>query len=261
MKPRLSESPGRPLQPSSVPVATILLDPLAGRLQYRPLAGKEDFGPAGEGRPAGGMMGDYGVVVLDFETTGLSPDCGDRVIEVGAVLVQRNRITDSFQSLINPGKRVSGFIERYTGITNRMLQGAPPASEVMRGFADFMGGHHLVAHNASFDRRFLDAELKRLSLARQQEFACSMLISRRLNADAPGHSLETLVRYKRLTTSGVFHRALADAEMTAHLWMGMVDELKKNHLMRVVSFELMRRLMKMPKGAVSEYLRRLAQEQ
>lgn len=88
-----------------------------------------------------------------------------------------------------------------------------------------------------------------------------MLISRRLNADAPGHSLETLVRYKRLTTSGVFHRALADAEMTAHLWMGMVDELKKNHLMRVVSFELMRRLMKMPKGAVSEYLRRLAQEQ
>ena len=55
-----------------------------------------------------------------------------------------------------------------------------------------------------------------------------MLISRRLNAYAPAHSLEALVRYKPLTTSGVFHRALADAEMTAHLWTGMVGELKKN---------------------------------
>jgi DNA polymerase III subunit epsilon len=207
------------------------------------------------------MMGNYSVVVLDFETTGLSPDCGDRTIEVGAVLVQENKITDRFQSLMNPGKRVSGFIEQYTGITNQMLRDAPPVAEVMGRFADFIGLHHLVAHNASFDRRFLDAELRRISLTRRQEFACSMLISRRLNPDAPSHSLETLVRYKKLSTDGVFHRALADAEMTAHLWMGMIGELKKNHQMRVVPFELMQRLMKMSKGAVPDYLRRLAQEQ
>lgn len=206
-------------------------------------------------------MGNYSVVVLDFETTGLSPDCGDRTIEVGAVLVQENRITDRFQSLMNPGMRVSDFIEQYTGITNQMLQSAPPAAEVMERFATFMGRHHLVAHNASFDKRFLDAELKRISLTRHQEFACSMLISRRLNSDAPGHSLETLVRYKQLTTSGVFHRALADAEMTANLWVGMVEELKKNHQLRSVPFELMARIMKMSKGAVPDYLRRLAQEQ
>lgn len=205
-------------------------------------------------------MGNYSVVVLDFETTGLSPDCGDRTIEVGAVLVQDNKIIDQFQSLMNPGKRVSGFIEQYTGISNRMLQKAPPVAEVMERFAAFIGRHHLVAHNASFDRRFLDAELNRISLARQQEFACSMLISRRLNPDAPSHSLETLVRYKQLTTNGVFHRALADAEMTAHLWITMVAELKKKHQLRVVPFELMQRLMKMSKGSVPEYLRRLAQE-
>ena len=204
-------------------------------------------------------MGDYSVVVLDFETTGLSPDCGDRAIEVGAVLVQENRITDSFQSLMNPGMRVSGFIEQYTGITNKMLQSAPLAAEVMERFAAFMGRHHLVAHNASFDRRFLDAELKRISLTRRQEFACSMLVSRRLNPDAPGHSLETLVRYKQLSTTGVFHRALADAEMTAHLWIAMVQELKKNHQLNVVPFELMQRLMKISKGAVPDYLRQLAQ--
>ena len=205
-------------------------------------------------------MGNYGVVVLDFETTGLSPDNGDRAIEVGAVLVQDNRVTDRFQSLMNPGVPVNGFIAQYTGITNRMLSGAPPAAEVMRLFAGFLGSHHLVAHNASFDRRFLDAELRRISLSRRQEFACSMLVSRRLNPDAPSHGLEALVRYKQLDTSGAFHRALADAEMTAHLWMGMVRELKANHRLPAVPFELMQRLMKMPKRGVPEYLQRLAQE-
>jgi DNA polymerase III subunit epsilon len=206
-------------------------------------------------------VGNYGVVVLDFETSGLSPDNGDRAIEVGAVLVQDNCITDRFQSLMNPGMRVSGFIEEYTGITNKMLSGAPPAAEVMRQFAGFMGRHHLVAHNASFDRRFLDAELQRISLKRQQEFACSLLLSRRLNPDAPSHSLETLVRYKKLATNGVFHRALADAEMTANLWTGMVAELKKDHRLASVPFELMQRLMKLTKRAVPDYLKRLALEQ
>jgi DNA polymerase III subunit epsilon len=205
-------------------------------------------------------MGNYSLVVLDFETTGLSPDNGDRAIEVGAVLVQDNRITDRFQSLMNPGVRVSGFIEEYTGITNKMLGGAPPAAEVMRQFAAFMGRHHLVAHNASFDRRFLDGELQRISLKREQEFACSLLLSRRLNPDAPSHSLETLVRYKKLATDGVFHRALADAEMTAHLWVGMVRELKHNHGIRSVPFELMQRIMKLTKRAVPDYLKRLALE-
>lgn len=206
------------------------------------------------------MLGNYSVVVLDFETTGLSPDGGDRTIEVGAVLVQDNRIVDRFQSLMNPSMRVNSFIEQYTGITNDMLKTAPPAAEVMERFATFIGRHNLVAHNASFDRRFLDSELKRISLTREQEFACSMLLSRRLNPDAPSHSLEVLVRHKQLSTSGVFHRALADAEMTAHLWIKMVEELKKNHQLRAVSFELMQRLMKISKRAVPEFLAKLAQE-
>lgn len=200
------------------------------------------------------------MVVLDFETTGLSPDAGDRTIEVGAVLVENNRITDRFQSLMNPGRRVSGFIEQYTGITNSMLKDAPPAAEVMERFAAFIDRRHLVAHNASFDRRFLDAELKRIALPRRQEFACSMLISRRLNPGAPSHGLESLVRYKGLATSGVFHRALADAEMTAHLWIRMVEELKKEHRLKSVPFELMQRLMKIPKGAVADYLRKAGGE-
>ena len=206
-------------------------------------------------------MGNYSVVVLDFETTGLSPDGGDRAIEIGAVLLQDNRIVDSFQSLMNPQMRVSNFIEEYTGITNKMLASAPSTSEAMGKFARFMAGHHLVAHNASFDRRFLDAELRRIKKQRQQEFACSMLLARRLYPDAPSHRLETLVRYKNLVNSGVYHRALADAEMTAHLWISMVNDLKADFSFSQVPFALMQQLAKVPKGAAPAFLRKLAEEQ
>ena len=83
------------------------------------------------------------VIVLDFETTGLSPEMGDRAIEIGAVLIEDGVITDRFQRLMNPGKRVNSFIENYTGITNEMLQDAPPVAEVMQEFAGFMGGYNL----------------------------------------------------------------------------------------------------------------------
>ncbi len=206
-------------------------------------------------------MGNYNVVVLDFETTGLSPDYGDRAIEIGAVLLQNNRIVDRFQSLMNPEMKVSGFIEEYTGITNTMLAGAPSIAEAMGKFSRFMAGHHLVAHNANFDRRFLDAELGRINKQRRQEFACSLLLARRLYPDAPSHRLETLVRYKNLVTNGVYHRALADAEMTAHLWISMVNDLKNAFQFQQVPFALMQQLAKVPKAAVPGFLRKIAAEQ
>lgn len=206
-------------------------------------------------------MGNYSVVVLDFETTGLSPDGGDRAIEIGAVLLQDNRIVDRFQSLMNPQMRISSFIEEYTGITNTMLASAPSTTEAMGQFAKFMAGHHLVAHNASFDRRFLDAELRRINKQRRQEFACSMLVARRLYPAAPSHRLETLVSYKNLVTSGVYHRALADAEMTAHLWINMVNDLKDDFQLSQVPFGLMQQLAKVPKGAAPAFLRKVAAEQ
>ncbi|MFA7537263.1 MAG: 3'-5' exonuclease [Desulfuromonadales bacterium] len=203
-------------------------------------------------------MGNYSVVVLDFETTGLSPDSGDRVIEVGAVLIENNRITDRFQSLMNPGMRVDSFIESYTGITNGMLQNAPPVAEVMETFATFLADHPLVAHNAAFDRRFLDAELQRVRKRRVGDFACSMLISRRVYPEAPNHRLESLVQHKQIKSTGAFHRALADAEMTGHLWVGMIEDLKDAYQIRSVPFELMRRLAKVGKRAVPKFLQKFA---
>ena len=142
-----------------------------------------------------GKSGNVSVIVLDFETTGLSPNYGDRAIEIGAVLIENNRVTDRFQSLMNPGFRINSFIESYTGISNEMVKGAPPCEEVMKQFAKFIYGHPLVAHNASFDRKFLDAEFNFIGKSRCNQMACSMLLARRLYPDAPNHKLGTLVQY------------------------------------------------------------------
>jgi len=194
------------------------------------------------------------VVVLDFETTGLSPNQGDRAIEIGAVLLERGQVVARFQELMNPGFRISGFIESYTGITNAMLENAPPCGEVMDRFAGFIGDHCLVAHNASFDSRFLDAELQRIGRSYSGSFACSMLVARRLYPTAPNHKLGNLVEFKQIPTDGVFHRALADTEMTARLWLVMLEELRIGHGIDPVSFPFMQKLSRTAKGAVPRLL-------
>ncbi|MEM9216790.1 MAG: 3'-5' exonuclease [Cyanobacteria bacterium P01_F01_bin.150] len=194
------------------------------------------------------------VVVLDFETSGMSPKYGDRPIEVGAVLLENGQITDRFQKLMNPGFLVPSFIESYTGITNTMLSKAADCSEVMTEFAEFLGDRNLVAHNASFDRKFLDAEFQVIDHRYEGAFACSVLLSRRLNQDAPSHSLGRLVAYKGIPTDGVFHRALADAEMTAHLWLMMLREMEENYGVRSPSFKLMQQISKKSKASVHKFL-------
>ena len=196
------------------------------------------------------------VIVVDFETTGMSPDYGDRAIEVGAVKLQGGEVVDRFQCLMNPGMRVNGFIEDYTGITNAMLKQAPPCEEVMDKFSDFIGDSNLVAHNASFDRRFLDAECCRIERDYKGEFACSMLAARRVYPDAPNHKLGTLVAFKHLPSDGTFHRALADAEMTAHLWLGMLNDISSGYSLENIAFSLMQELSRVPKAAVPGFLER-----
>lgn len=200
------------------------------------------------------------VVVLDFETTGLSPNQGDRAIEIGAVLVEKGRITDRFQELMCPGFRISGFIEDYTGITNGMLADAPPCAAVMARFADFVGSHNLVAHNASFDRRFLESEFGLIRRKILGVFACSMLVARRVYPDAPNHKLGSLVALKRIPHNGVFHRALADAEMTARLWLMMIADVQERYGVAAIPFQLMAQLSRTPKGRVHHFLNQKAEK-
>jgi len=157
------------------------------------------------------------IAVIDFETTGLSPTQGDRATEVAIVMVEGGQVVGRFQSLMNAGVRVGAFVESFTGISNAMVAAAPPAAQVMAAASRFVGNVPMVAHNASFDRRYWVAELARVNLPAPQPFACTMLLSRRLYPDAPSHKLGALAALHGLPSAGRAHRALADAEVTAAL--------------------------------------------
>jgi DNA polymerase-3 subunit epsilon len=169
------------------------------------------------------------IAVIDFETTGISPNGGDRATEVAIVLVEGGRVVDRFQSLMNAGVPVSAFITGLTGITNAMVAAAPPAAQVMADASRFVGQRPLAAHNAGFDSRFWQAELARAGLAAPQPFICTLLLARRLYPQAPNHKLGTLVDYHGLPRTGQAHRALADAEMAAALLGQIERDLRTRH--------------------------------
>ncbi len=196
------------------------------------------------------------VAVIDFETTGLSPAQGDRATEIAAVILQDGKVVDRYQSLMNAGVRIPSFIENLTGISNAMIRSAPPVADVMREVAKFVGDYPLVAHNAAFDKKFWDAELARIDKSRRQEFACSLLLSRRLLPQAPSHKLGALVEFANLPAAGRAHRALADAEMAASLLVRLEEELCARYQVRQVSHELLRKIQSAPKAKLEQCLER-----
>ena len=200
------------------------------------------------------------VVVIDFETTGLAPERGARATEIAAVLVRDGEVVDRYQSLMNAGVPVPPFIEALTGITDAMVRAAPPAAQVMREVAAFVGERPLVAHNASFDRRFWDAELAhvRLRRSRAQEFACTMLVARRVWPDAPDHKLGTLARFAGLPPAGRAHRALADAEVAAGVLARLEHELRRRYRVPTVTHALLRELQAASGGPLEAIFQRMS---
>lgn len=194
------------------------------------------------------------IAVIDFETTGISPAQGCRATEIAAVIVEGGVVVDRYQSLMNAGVFVPPFIEGLTGITNAMVRAAPPASKVMREVADFVGATPLVAHNAAFDQKFWDAELARIAAKREQAFACTLLLARRLVPEAPDHKLGTLNRWARLPDTGRAHRAMADAEMAANLAVHLMEKLRRSHGVESVSHALLCRLQRVPAAKVGDAL-------
>ncbi|SUX53728.1 3'-5' exonuclease [Chromobacterium vaccinii] len=197
------------------------------------------------------------VAVIDFETNGASPGRDCRATEIGVAMVEDGRVVDRFQSLMNAGVWVPPMIERLTGISNAMLKDAPPADQVMCDAARFVGDAPLAAHNASFDRKFWDYELGLLGLARRQDFACTLMLSRRLLPQAPDHKLGTLARWASLPDTGRAHRAMADAEMAAHLMALLSDTLRQQFHLADIDHALLCKLQKVTAAKVKPYLREL----
>jgi DNA polymerase-3 subunit epsilon len=196
------------------------------------------------------------IAVIDFETTGISPGAHCRATEIAVVMLEQGRIVERYQSLMNAGVPVPGFVASLTGITTAMVRSAPPVAQVMNEVAEFVGDTPLLAHNASFDQKFWDFELAQIQRSRSQSFACSMLLARRLMPGAPNHKLGTLTRWANLPDTGKAHRAMADAEMAANLAQHLATELRQTHGLGTVSHQLLCSLQKVPAAKIGEALKR-----
>ncbi|WP_422421183.1 PolC-type DNA polymerase III [Pseudomonas sp. GZD-222] len=194
------------------------------------------------------------IAVIDFETTGISPGANCRATEVAVVMLERGRIVDRYQSLMNAGLPVPAFVASLTGITTAMLRSAPPVARVMSEVAEFVGDTPMLAHNASFDQKFWDYELAQIGRSRSQRFACSMLLARRLMPAAPNHKLGTLTRWAGLPDTGTAHRAMADAEMAANLAQHLAGQLREQGV-NAVSHQLFCSLQKVPAAKIAEALK------
>lgn len=152
-------------------------------------------------------------VVVDLETSGLSPEW-DMIIEIGAIKVQDGKINDIFQQLVYPREKISSFIEQLTGITNKMLEGAPLINDVLPQFDEFIGDSIVVGHNVNFDVNFLyDNYENILGKPFRNDFIDTMRISRKVLPGLDHYRLTDIV-YELGIEGSNFHRALSDCEYT-----------------------------------------------
>ena len=163
-------------------------------------------------------------VVLDIETTGLSPRRGHRIIEIGAIVIENERLVEEFCSLVKVDRTIPPEVQRIHGITDEMLANEPGAEEVLPRLYAFLGDGVIVAHNARFDLGFLRHEFGRLSLPLRNRSVCTLEMCRRLYPRLPDYKLDTVYRhlFGEIRADIRRHRALDDAWMAARIWMEMV---------------------------------------
>lgn len=166
-------------------------------------------------------------IVLDTETTGIDPQAGHRIIEVGCVELLNRRFTGrTFHTYINPEREIEEEAIRVHGLTKDFLSDKPVFSHIAHELLDFIKGAELIIHNAAFDLGFIDAEFARVSadLGRVQH-VCTVIdtltLARSLH---PGqrNSLDALCkRYSVDNSKRSFHGALLDAEILADVYLLM----------------------------------------
>ena len=200
------------------------------------------------------------IVMIDFETTGLSPAMGDRITEVAALRIEDGRITERYVSLINCGVRIPSFITGLTGITQRMVDNAPPVAEVVPALLDFIGADALSAHNASFDEKFLRAESARLGLApAHQGTVCSLKLSRRVFPALGSYKLGQLSGQLGIRFKSAAHRAESDAEVAAQVLLHIARHLGDTYGLSAVAPELLLSVNKLAAAKVHAYLLKQAE--
>ena len=166
-------------------------------------------------------------IAFDTETTGLEWDKDDRVIELGAVeLINHVATGKTFQTDINPGRPVSEDTIRITGITDADLVDQPPFEDpsIVDAFLEFVGDATIVAHNAKFDRGFLNMELKRCGKAPipEERWVDTVMIARKKFPGAPANLDALCRRFYVNTEARTYHGALLDSQFLAEVYLELL---------------------------------------
>ena len=154
--------------------------------------------------------------IIDIETTGQSAQNG-KITEVAIFIHNGYEVTDSFSSLINPECYIPGFITNLTGIDNEMVRTAPKFYELARRIVEITEDMVFVAHNVSFDYRFIQEEFKRLGYDYQRETMCTVRMGRKFLPGHKSYSLGRICDELGITIEGR-HRAAGDALATVKLF-------------------------------------------
>ncbi len=163
-------------------------------------------------------------VVIDIETTGLDPLYCD-IIEVSAIKYSSGAVVDRFSSLVKPPEPLDDdYITELTGITNDMLDGAPPAADVLPLFHSFIADSVLVGYNVNFDINFLYDKMLPLSLILSNSFVDVLRIARRLLPELKNHKQVTVADHFGITPDAA-HRALSDCETCGNIYVKLQAEI------------------------------------
>ena len=201
----------------------------AERIESRPeffdfdLFAQADTDTALDERP----LGDLVYTVFDTETTGLNPSGGDEIIQIGAARVVNGRLLrqESFEQLVDPGRDIPKAGIAIHGITPDMVVGQPRIDEVFPAFHQFAQDTVLVAHNAAFDMKFLQAPARRTGLRLQQPVLDTLLLSAVVHPHQESHRLEAIAERFGITVLGR-HTALGDALVTAEVLLKLIPLLR-----------------------------------
>ncbi|MEL6141015.1 MAG: exonuclease domain-containing protein, partial [Bacteroidota bacterium] len=153
--------------------------------------------------------------IVDIETTGGRAN-RHRITEIGIVLFDGEKITDTYETLINPEAPIPAGITELTGINQEMVKDAPKFYEVARKIVEMTEGTIFVAHNVRFDYEFIREEFRRLGYTFSRRKLCTVRLTRKVFPGLPSYSLGNLIRHFGITVNAR-HRALADASATTEL--------------------------------------------
>lgn len=160
-------------------------------------------------------------VVFDLETTGLSSD-EDSITEISAIKIENGKMTECFNSFINPEKPIPEEVVKLTNITDEMVKNAPKANEMIGDFLKFSEGCVLVAHNISFDIGFLNKIAYKCSYKIENEQDDSLALARKKLPMLKNHKLKTVADYLKVSLVGA-HRAINDTLATAKVYLKLLE--------------------------------------